>query len=172
MYKILKAISGLLKKLQNKMYTKKEARFAARNRSRVRKNVLQNANEFISDKQQNLEELVLDLEQEDIAKQEANRAVSHHDIAAWVSVLKNQENDKLRFQEMLKARQNQVLAEKFFEKQKLKNIKDAQFLRLQTFGDENTHKAEEKNTTDLQELYEETKNLRRVVEVYNRQKTK
>ena len=71
MYKILKAISGLLKKLQKKMYTKKEARFAARNRLRVRKNVLQNAQASVSAKQQNLEELVLDLEQEDIAKQDS-----------------------------------------------------------------------------------------------------
>lgn len=172
MNKIINAVSWLLKVLKNKMYTKKETRFAARDRSRIRKNILQNGNQSVSAKQQNLEDLVLDLEQEDIAKQNANNVVSHHDIAAWVSVLKNQENDKLRFQEMLDARQNQLLAEKFFEKQKLKNIKDAQFLRLQTFGDENTHKAEEKNTTDLQELYEETKNLRRVVDVYNQQKIK
>ena len=172
MYKILKAISGLLKKLQNKMYTKKEARFAARNRSRVRKNVLQNVQDSVSAKQQNLEELVLDLEQEDIAKQEAKGDVSHHDVAAWVSAVKNQENDKVRFQEMLDARQNQLLADKYFEKQKLKNLKDAQFLRAKTFWNANPHKTTGKDTLELQELYEETKNLRRVVEVYNRQKTK
>ena len=172
MNKIINAVSWLLKVLKNKMYTKKETRFAARDRSRIRKNILQNGNQSVSAKQQNLEDLVLDLEQEDIAKQEAKGGASHHDVAAWVSAVKNQENDKVRFQEMLDARQNQILAEKYFEKQKLKNLKDAQFLRAKTFWNANPHKTTGKDTLELQELYEETKNLRRVVEVYNRQKTK
>lgn len=154
------------------MYRKKDARFTARNRSRIRKNILQNAQESISEKQKNLEELVLDLEQEDIAKQNANKGVSHHDIASWVSALKIQENDKLRFQEMLDARQNQILADEYLEEQKLKNIKDAQYLKAKTFWVENQYKSKDRDTIDLQELYEKTKNLRKVVDAYNRQNTK
>ena len=172
MHKIMYAISCLLKILKNKMHIKKERRFMARNRSRIRKNILQNANEYVSDKQQNLEELVLDLEQEDIARQGANNVVSYHDVLVWVSALKNQANNELRFKEMLEQRQNQLLADKYFEAQKLKNIKDAQFLRAKTFWDVKPYQTKKHDVPDLDELYEKTRNLRRVVDVYNQQKIK
>lgn len=172
MYKILNTITCVLKFLKNKMHANKERRFAVRNRSYNRKNVLRNANESVSAKQQNLEELLMDLELEDIAKQDANKPLLHHDVAAWVSSLKNQEHDRLRFQEMLESRKNQARADDFFENQKLKNIADAQFLREKTFSNEGSQKATEADTADLQDLYEETKNLRRIVDVYNLQKMK
>lgn len=156
-------ISCLLEKLQNKMYLNKERRFAARDRSRIRKNVLQNAKECVSDKRKNLEDLVQDLDWEDNLRCDANSVVSHHDILTWVLALKNQENSESRFKEMSVVRQNQMLAQQYFEGQKHKNTKDAQFLEAKTFS---------RDMLDLDELYVETRNLRRVIDVYNQQKIK
>lgn len=163
MYRIMYDISCLLEKLQNKMYLNKERRFAARDRSRIRKNVLQNAKECVSDKRKNLEDLVQDLDWEDNLRCDANSVVSHHDILTWVLALKNQENSESRFKEMSLVRQNQMLAQQYFEGQKHKNTKDAQFLEAKTFS---------RDMLDLDELYVETRNLRRVIDVYNQQKIK
>ena len=146
----------------------KWVRLAARERSRHRKQVLQTGCQNISDKQQNLNELVADLELEDVINKPV--MLSHHDVAEWVWALKKHESDKLRFSEQKEQMTNALLADKYFDALKQKNLEDARFLREKTFSKTPIKSVQE--DVDLQELYEDTHNMRNVISAYNLTRTK
>ena len=148
----------------------KYGRFFARNRARQRKEVLQNVTETISDKQLNLENLVAEYEYEESIRKQANKSASLYDVATWLLVLKNREDFQNRLKFAQEEQQNKEIAERYFDALKRKNITDAQFLREKTFSEQRVQQIQ--NEIDLQEIYEETKNMRRVVDAYNIQKRK
>ncbi len=148
----------------------KDCRFAARNKSRQRKEVLQNTSEAISDKQLNLEELVAEYEKESAEHVQANKSASFYEIVTWLSVLKNRDDYQKRLKVLQEDQQNKEIAERYFDKLKRKNITDAQFLREKSFHEQRL--AQIQTEIDYQEIYDKTKNMRRVVDTYNFQKTK
>lgn len=153
-----------------KLSLNKECRFFARNKSRQRKEVIQIASESISDKQLDLERLVSEYEIEKKASKQANKSASFYEIATWLLALKNREDYQMRLKVLQEEQQNKEIAERYFDKLKRKNITDAQFLREKSFYKQ--HLQQMQIETDYQEIYDETKNMRRVVDTYNLQKTK
>ncbi len=153
-----------------KLSLNKECRFFARNKSRQRKEVIQIASESISDKQLDLERLVSEYEIEKKASKQANKSASFYEIATWLLALKNREDYQKRLKVLQEEQQNKEIAERYFDKLKRKNITDAQFLREKSFYKQRLQQMQIE--TDYQEIYDETKNMRRVVDTYNLQKTK
>ena len=153
-----------------KMSLGKECKIFSRQNCRTAKEVLKTSQEFISDKQLNLEELVAEYEKEASERALANKSVHLYEIATWLSTLKNREDFQIRLKSAQEERQNIEIAERYFDKLKRKNIIDAQFLREKSFPEQHPQHAQAE--IDYSEIYEETKNMRRVIDTYNLQKTK
>ena len=165
-YKIILDVCKSIAKLS----LNKDCRFAARNKSRQRKEVLQNTSETISDKQLNLEELVAEYEKESAEHVQANKPASFYEIVTWLSVLKNRDDYQKRLKVLKEEQQNKEIAERYFDKLKRKSIIDAQFLREKSFREQRL--AQIQTEIDYQEIYDKTKNMRRVVDAYNLQNIK
>ncbi len=153
-----------------KMSLGKECKIFSRQNCRTAKEVLKTSQEFISDKQLNLEELVAEYEKEVSERASTSKSVPYYEIATWLSTLKNREDFQIRLKSAQEERQNIEIAERYFDKLKRKNIIDAQFLREKSFSEQHPQHAQAE--IDYSEIYEETKNMRRVIDTYNLQKTK
>ena len=162
-----------------KMSLGKECKIFSRQNCRMAKENLKTSQEFISDKQLNLEDLVAEYEKEASERASTSKSVPYYEIATWLSTLKNREDFQIRLKSAQEEHQNKEIAERYFDKLKRKNITDAQFLREKSFPEQHPQHAqaeiscsENQDEIDYSEIYEETKNMRRVIDTYNLQKTK
>lgn len=176
LYRTILMLNSVLKKMHPsfsqtevvKFSFNKWVRMAARERSRNRKQILQSQVNSVSEKQQNLDDLVADLEIEDMLNKPVS--LSHHDIASWLCALKKHEFDQLRLAEQKEHGNNLMLADLYLENLRQKNVNDARFLREKTFAQKS--KEERQEDIDLQELYDTTQNIRHVIYTFNKQRFK